>query len=206
MRSFAKLANCRKSDAPRRHRSLARRHQRPSDAVAGFFLPENHVATLEPIAARPELIAAAARSIMTARRISSLHARRHDLRMRMIIGTESTHAPSSIWTSERHPMSASPSRPSSASSLPKSLQLGQCAKGWRGIITALSGAELPALTWIELERQLLEMGFVEGARVEICHEGPFSGDPIAVRLDDATIAIRRRDAAAILVCTMEQLP
>lgn len=90
--------------------------------------------------------------------------------------------------------------------MPEPFHLGQCVKGWRGFITALSGREMPAPKWVELEQQLLEMGFVEGARVVIRHEGPFNGDPIAVRLDDTTIAIRRRDAAAILVSTMEPLP
>jgi ferrous iron transport protein A len=51
----------------------------------------------------------------------------------------------------------------------------------------------------ELERLLLEIGFVEGARVEILHEGPFGRDPIAVRVDDMRVALRRREAAAIFL-------
>jgi len=51
----------------------------------------------------------------------------------------------------------------------------------------------------ELERRLLEIGFVEGARFEILHEGPVGRDPIVVRVDDTRIALRRRDAHAILV-------
>ena len=51
----------------------------------------------------------------------------------------------------------------------------------------------------ELERRLIELGFVEGAQVEILHQGLIGGDPIAVRLQSATIALRRREAAAILV-------
>ena len=43
------------------------------------------------------------------------------------------------------------------------------------------------------------MGFVEGARVEIIHEGFIGHDPIAVRLDDTRIALRRRDARSVLV-------
>jgi len=46
----------------------------------------------------------------------------------------------------------------------------------------------------ELERRLLEFGFVEGARVELLHEGLIGGDPIAVRVDDTRVALRRRDA------------
>ena len=51
----------------------------------------------------------------------------------------------------------------------------------------------------ELERRLLEAGFVEGARVTLLHEGPMGGDPIAVRLDDMRVALRRREAHGVLV-------
>jgi ferrous iron transport protein A len=51
----------------------------------------------------------------------------------------------------------------------------------------------------ELERRLLEIGFVEGARFELVHEGLFGRDPIAVKLDDMTVALRRREAASVLV-------
>ncbi len=43
------------------------------------------------------------------------------------------------------------------------------------------------------------MGFVEGARFEILHEGPIGRDPIAVKLDDTRVALRRRDADALIV-------
>jgi len=55
----------------------------------------------------------------------------------------------------------------------------------------------------ELERRLLELGFVEGATVEILHEGPLGRDPIAVRINDTTIALRRREAMAIIVTGLE---
>jgi ferrous iron transport protein A len=51
----------------------------------------------------------------------------------------------------------------------------------------------------ELERRLLEIGFVEGARFEILHVGPINRDPIVVRVDDTRIALRRREAQAIIV-------
>ncbi len=46
---------------------------------------------------------------------------------------------------------------------------------------------------------MLELGFVEGARVEILQEGLFGRDPIAVKLDDMRVALRRSEAAAIQV-------
>ncbi|MDO9224275.1 MAG: FeoA family protein, partial [Caulobacter sp.] len=57
-----------------------------------------------------------------------------------------------------------------------------------------------ALTAEELERRLLELGFVEGARVEVLHEGLFGRDPMALRLDDSMrVALRRREASALEV-------
>ncbi len=51
----------------------------------------------------------------------------------------------------------------------------------------------------DLERRLLEMGFVEGARVEVLHEGLIGRDPIAVRVDDMRVALRRREARHIAI-------
>jgi ferrous iron transport protein A len=50
----------------------------------------------------------------------------------------------------------------------------------------------------DLERRLLEMGFVEGARVQLIHQGLFRC-PIAVKLDDMRVALRRREAAHVLI-------
>ena len=51
----------------------------------------------------------------------------------------------------------------------------------------------------ELQRRLLEFGFVEGARIELLHEGAIRHDPIVVRLDDMRIALRRRDAEDVWI-------
>jgi ferrous iron transport protein A len=56
-----------------------------------------------------------------------------------------------------------------------------------------------ALSAPELESRLIELGFVEGARVEVLHEGIVGRDPIAVRVENVTIAVRRREAMAIIV-------
>ena len=81
------------------------------------------------------------------------------------------------------------------------VRLGGGARGLRGTIVQV-GADTVVIDGIadaELERRLLEIGFVEGAQVEIIHEGLIGGDPIAVRLDDMRVALRRREADAILV-------
>ena len=78
--------------------------------------------------------------------------------------------------------------------------LGAAPVGFAGRIEAIrvvgNNHELPSN---ELERRLIELGFVEGARVQILHEGLFGRDPIAVRVNEATVALRRREAASILV-------
>ena len=82
--------------------------------------------------------------------------------------------------------------------------LGHRPKGWKGQVVTLIPIPGGGIPWNELERRLLEMGFVEGASLEILHEGPVRHDPIAVRVDDCTIAIRRCDADAIL-CREERV-
>jgi ferrous iron transport protein A len=78
--------------------------------------------------------------------------------------------------------------------------LGLARRGFCGHIHAIHvGDGAHGLTAMELERRLLELGFVEGAEVEVLHEGPLGRDPIAVRVNDNTIALRRREAMAILV-------
>ena len=80
-----------------------------------------------------------------------------------------------------------------------SLPLAQARRGFRGRIEAIRAGDGDDLPAAELERRLIELGFIEGARVEILHEGPFGRDPIAVRVDNATVGLRRREAMAILV-------
>jgi ferrous iron transport protein A len=78
--------------------------------------------------------------------------------------------------------------------------LGSAARGFSGVIRRLAvGNANSALSDHELESRLIELGFVEGARVELLHQGIVGRDPIAVRVDNITIALRRREAMAIIV-------
>ncbi|MFL5268955.1 MAG: ferrous iron transport protein A [Stellaceae bacterium] len=80
------------------------------------------------------------------------------------------------------------------------MPLGAAAVGMAGRIRAVRVEDDDyGLSASELERRLIELGFVEGARVEILHQGLFGRDPIAVRINEATVALRRREAASILV-------
>ena len=65
--------------------------------------------------------------------------------------------------------------------------------GQRGVIESV------ALKDADSARRMLEMGLIEGSEVEVMHEAPFGGDPIAVRVRGALIGIRRIDASEIRV-------
>jgi ferrous iron transport protein A len=80
------------------------------------------------------------------------------------------------------------------------MPLGLARRGYSGVIHHLAAAEAgSALPDVELESRLMELGFVEGAKVEVLHEGIVGRDPIAVRVENVTIAVRRREAMAIIV-------
>jgi ferrous iron transport protein A len=78
--------------------------------------------------------------------------------------------------------------------------LSAAQRGFVGVIVEVrAGDQAGGLSGSEIERRLLEMGFVEGAPVHLVHEGVFGRDPIAVRLADRTVALRRREARAVMV-------
>ncbi|MGA0608059.1 FeoA family protein [Phenylobacterium sp. VNQ135] len=79
--------------------------------------------------------------------------------------------------------------------------LSQVRPGDRGVIIEVRAdhASGHGVDVQELERRLLEFGFVEGAAVEVLHQGLFGQDPIALKVDDMRVALRRRDAADVWV-------
>lgn len=79
------------------------------------------------------------------------------------------------------------------------LKLSDARKGARGVIVQVGDHCHPETHAVELERRLLELGFVEGARVELLHEGLFGRDPIALKVDDMRVALRRHEAASLIV-------
>ncbi len=50
-----------------------------------------------------------------------------------------------------------------------------------------------------LETRLREIGFAEGDRVECLQRGLIGGNPIMIKLNGALIAMRKREAQAVLV-------
>jgi ferrous iron transport protein A len=82
------------------------------------------------------------------------------------------------------------------------VRLSQARPGDRGVIVEVRAERHTGDHGVavdELQRRLLEFGFVEGARVEVLHEGAIWRDPIAVRVDETRIGIRRRDAEDVWV-------
>ena len=80
------------------------------------------------------------------------------------------------------------------------MRLGSAKRGYAGVIQQINAEGLnSSLPARELESRLIELGFVEGARVEVLHEGIVGRDPIAVRVDNITVAVRRREAMAVIV-------
>jgi ferrous iron transport protein A len=73
-------------------------------------------------------------------------------------------------------------------------------------VRAAGDAEDHGVALDELHRRLLEFGFVEGARVEVLHEGAIRRDPIAVRLDDMRVALRRHDAKDVRILLDDARP
>ena len=82
------------------------------------------------------------------------------------------------------------------------VRLSSARPGDRGVIVDVRAESHPGDHGVgvdELQRRLLEFGFVEGARIELLHEGAIRHDPIAVRLDDMRVALRRRDAEDVWI-------
>lgn len=75
--------------------------------------------------------------------------------------------------------------------------LGQLTKGQKGLITGFRTSLTQAQH--DLERRLLALGLIEGAECEVLHEGWWGKDPIAIRCNTLTLALRREEANSILV-------
>lgn len=83
--------------------------------------------------------------------------------------------------------------------LTDTIKLSQARRGDCGVIVQVGDHCHHQAHHGELERRLLELGFVEGARVELLHEGLFGRDPIALKVDDMRVALRRHEAASLSV-------
>jgi len=85
--------------------------------------------------------------------------------------------------------------------VPAALTLSELHVGARGIIDGVvdDDSTLGEETGATIVMRLIELGFVQGERFEIIAEARPSGDPLAVRIGGSCFALRRREAAAVLV-------
>ena len=67
-----------------------------------------------------------------------------------------------------------------------------------GLVPARDGREHSTLL------RLLEIGFVPGEIVQVLARGAWGGDPLAVRVGQATFALRHQEAAMVQVQTQGQ--
>lgn len=84
------------------------------------------------------------------------------------------------------------------------IKLSEARPGDRGVITRGAPAGDHGPHAAEVEQRLLELGLVEGASVRLLHEGLVGRDPIAVRVDDMRVALRRREAAGLTLALMAE--
>jgi ferrous iron transport protein A len=79
------------------------------------------------------------------------------------------------------------------------MRLSTLQQGQKAIITGLCAGEghEACVLDAELERRLLELGFQEGVKVEVLHQGHHR--PMAVQIADFTIALRHAEADAVEV-------
>ncbi len=68
----------------------------------------------------------------------------------------------------------------------------------RGVRATIAGIDIGGCDPITA-RRLHEMGFDDGVEVEVLHRGPVGGCPLAVRVGNMTVALRRDLAALIEV-------
>ena len=84
---------------------------------------------------------------------------------------------------------------------PSDVSLAALHKGARGRVSSVrdDGAELGDEMGGTVVMRLIELGFVAGEPFEIIAESLPGGDPIAVRIGGSCFALRRREAAAVMV-------
>ena len=82
----------------------------------------------------------------------------------------------------------------------RSVSLETLPRKQHGIVAAIEWARLAGPE----ARRLRELGFDEGVDVEVLHRGPIGGCPIALRVGNMMVALRRPQAAMIAVEPMRE--
>lgn len=88
------------------------------------------------------------------------------------------------------------------------VSLAQLHQGDRGYISSIAADAnasilLGDVAHSTISRRLMELGFVPGEPIEVVKEVWPGGDPMAVRIGASLFALRRREAASVLVSLSE---
>jgi len=90
-----------------------------------------------------------------------------------------------------------PSRARGSAASPSPLRLDTLARGVPATVAALAPGQDAAQQAMAL--RLMEIGFLPGERVRVLASGFPAADPLAVRVGQATFALRRHEAALVQV-------
>ncbi|MEO6187159.1 MAG: FeoA family protein [Steroidobacteraceae bacterium] len=96
--------------------------------------------------------------------------------------------------------------PDSSATTPNAaiVSLASLHVGASGVVAGVleDNAALGEETGATIVMRLIEIGFVAGERFEIIAESRPGGDPMAVRIGGSCFALRRREAASIMVAAV----
>lgn len=83
---------------------------------------------------------------------------------------------------------------------PTLMTLDALAAGRSGIVLHIKPTEPGQFDdGVDLARRLMELGFVPGERIRMLKRGMPGGDPLAIKVGNATFALRRFEAARISI-------
>lgn len=83
---------------------------------------------------------------------------------------------------------------------PTLMTLDSLAAGKSGTVIHIAPAEAGHHNdGVDLARRLMELGFVPGERIRMLKRGMPGGDPLAIKVGNATFALRRFEAARISI-------
>lgn len=83
---------------------------------------------------------------------------------------------------------------------PTLMTLDSLAAGKSGTVIHIAPAEAGRHNdGVDLARRLMELGFVPGERIRMLKRGMPGGDPLAIKVGNATFALRRFEAARISI-------
>lgn len=82
---------------------------------------------------------------------------------------------------------------------PSLINLDALAAGKSGTVVHVAPANGDSSDGADLARRLMELGFVPGEKIRMLKRGMPGGEPLAIKVGNATFALRRYEAALVAV-------